>query len=278
MLAFGKVQKLKIARIVSVGAFLSDGKGNEVLLPKKYVDAEDAIGDELEVFIFNDTENRPVAIKERPSLLVGEIGFLKAVNITVHGAFMEWGISKDLFVHFKEQYSDMEVGKYYPIYVYLDEQNRMAGSSIISKSLSTETQDLEINQEVNLLILRKTEIGYEVVIDNTYKGLLYQNQVFQPINQGDRLKGYIQKIREDNKVDVSLKPSGYVGIEGEADELLQKLKDFGGFLPLHDKSSPEDIKETLNMSKKAFKKMVGLLYKNGQIELTPKGIKSLTVP
>lgn len=272
MIQIGKYNTLKIVRDTSVGLFLSDGE-KDVLLPNKYVPKRFEIGDELEVFVYLDHEERLTATTLKPYIKLGEFAYLKVSYINQYGAFLDWGLEKDLFVPFKEQARKMEEGKRYLVYAYLDEQtNRLVASSKVSQFLETENIELEPNQEVDLIVSHITELGINVIINSKYKGLLYKDAVYHNISPGKKLKGYIKTIRPDKKIDVSLTKSGVEAIEEHAQVVLDELKASKGFLRLTDNSHPEEIKTVLKMSKKAFKKAIGNLYKQKIITIQEDGI------
>lgn len=273
MIKIGKYNTLKILRETNIGLYLGDGT-EDVLLPNKYVPLQYEIGQEADVFVYLDHEQRKVATTLEPYIYLNEFALLRVNYTNEFGAFMDWGMEKDLFVPFAEQARKMEQGKRYLVYMYLDEQsNRLVGSSKINQFLDNENPDLEAGDEVELLISHISDAGINVIINERHKGLLYQNEVFdESIRPGDRLAGYIKKIRPGNKIDVSLEKPGYGKVEPNAQKILDELKASRGFLRLNDNSSPEDIKGILKMSKKTFKKAVGALYKERLIEIKPDGI------
>jgi predicted RNA-binding protein (virulence factor B family) len=268
----GHYNTLKIARETKVGLFLTDGK-DDVLLPLKYVPTEYNIGDELIVFVYLDHEERPVATTLEPYILMDEFGLLRVNYVNNIGAFLDWGLEKDLFVPFREQARPMEKGKRYLVFAYIDEKtNRIVASSKTNQFLNNENVTLQVGDEVDLIISHITDVGINVIINDQHKGLLYKDQVYDDIRTGDRMVGYIKTIRPDNKIDVTLQKTGYQNIEPNAQKIVDELKASRGFLRLNDNSDPEDIKTVLKMSKKTFKKAIGLLYKDKQIELKEDGI------
>ena len=268
----GHYNTLKIERLTKVGLFLSDGK-EDVLLPLKYVPKSYSIGDELIVFVYLDHEERPVATTLEPYILMDEFGLLRVNYVNNIGAFLDWGLEKDLFVPFREQARPMEKGKRYLVFAYIDEKtNRIVASSKTNQFLNNENVTLQVGDEVDLIISHITDVGINVIINDQYKGLLYKDQVYDDIRTGDRMVGYIKTIRPDNKIDVTLQKAGYKNIEPNAQKIVDELKASRGFLRLNDNSDPEDIKTVLKMSKKTFKKAIGLLYKDKQIELKEDGI------
>lgn len=273
MLTLGVYHTLKIARSTQVGLFLTDGT-NDVLLPLKYVPDGLKIGEEITVFVYLDHEERPVATTLKPYITLGDFAFLRVNYTNQFGAFLDWGLEKDLFVPFKEQARPMEQGKRYLVHLYLDEQtNRLVGSSKLNAFLNREPADVKEGDEVQLIISHTTELGVNVIINGTHKGLVYQNEIFDDkIRPGDKTKGYIKSVRPDGKIDVTFRKSGFESIEENARRVLDELKASRGFLRLNDDSHPEDIKTVLKMSKKTFKKAIGTLYRQKLIEIKADGI------
>ena len=268
----GHYNTLVIARETKVGLFLTDGS-TDVLLPVKYVPKQYTIGEEIIVFVYLDHEERPVATSLEPYILMDEFGLLRVNYINKFGAFLDWGLEKDLFVPFKEQARPMEKGKRYLVFAYIDQKtNRIVASSKTNQFLNNEELTVAEGDEVALIISHITDLGINVIINDIHKGLLYKNQVYDDIRLGDRLTGYIKTIRPDHKIDVSLQKLGYENIEPNADKILQELKANRGFLRLNDNSHPEDIKTVLKMSKKTFKKGIGSLYKDKLIQIKDDGI------
>ncbi|EDP96362.1 S1-like domain-containing RNA-binding protein [Kordia algicida OT-1] len=274
MIHLGQLNTLEILRETPPGLFLGDEEGNEILLPNKYVPASFEIGDKLSVFAYLDSHERPVTTTLKPYMKVNEFGLLRVTALSDYGAFLDWGLEKDLFVPFKEQARDMQEGKWYVVYCYLDEEtNRLVASSKTNKFLSNEELTVERFDEVDLMVSRFTDLGVEMIINQKHKGLVYQDEIYRDLKLGEKLKGVVKKIREDNKIDLSLQHIGYKNIEPSAQVVLDALQRNGGSLPLHDKSDPETIKERLNMSKKSFKKAIGSLYKQQQIVIKSDGIE-----
>ena len=275
MFEIGKYTTLKILRETEPGLYLgNDSEAEEViLLPHKYKPESFEIGDELKVFIYLDYEERPIATTLEPFVQLQSFGFLRCADVTKHGAFMDWGLEKHLFVSFKEQARPMKVNNWYIVYLYLDEQtNRLAGSSKTNQFLQNDHITLESYDEVEILVTHLTDKGANVIINGQHKGLIYLEDIFEDLRTGDRLKAYIKKIRDDHKIDVVLQKQGYRSIEPNAQYILDELKTAGGFLSINDKSSPEAIKELLGLSKKSFKKAIGSLYKDRLILLKDDGI------
>ncbi len=274
MIKIGDYNTLRVVRSTSVGIFLEDDQGTEILLPNKYVPNDIRLNQSLEVFCYLDHEERPIATTLKPLVIRDQFAYLEVAQVNKVGAFLDWGLEKQLFVPFKEQKTRMEEGKSYVVHCFLDEESfRLVASTKIDKFFKREWIDYKVNEQVNLLIYRKTDLGWEVIIDNTSKGLLFFSDVFKDISVGDNRAGYIKTIREDGKIDVSLEPIGLKALDASAHRILEELNKRDGFLPLHDKSSPDEIKQVLQMSKKSFKKGVGVLYKQRKIQLLPNGIK-----
>ena len=272
MIHIGKDNTLKIARSTNVGLYLTDGT-DDVLLPNKYVPKDYRIGDELLVFVYLDHEERPVATTIEPYIYLNEFALLQVSYTNQFGAFMDWGLEKDLFVPFREQARPMEQGKRYLVYMYLDEQSkRLVGSSKINQFLSNDNLTVTEGEEVDLIISHITDLGINVIINEKHKGLVYRDQAYHDLRTGDYFRGYIKTIRPDNKIDVTLQKTGVEGIEPNAEAIMDALRANRGFLRLHDDSHPEDIKTVLKMSKKAFKKAIGSLYKQRLIEIKNDGI------
>jgi predicted RNA-binding protein (virulence factor B family) len=270
----GKYNTLKIVKDLDFGVYLDGGDGLEILLPARYVPKNVKPGDEVEVFIYHDNEGRLIATTARPLAVVGEFSFMEVVSVNQTGAFLNWGIMKDLLVPFREQKMPMQEGRWYLVYVHLDAASgRIVASARIDKFLDNVPPDYTYNQEVDLLATDETDIGYKVIINNLHWGLVYHSQVFRSLEKGEQLKGYIKEVRDDDKIDVSLTPLGYRKVEGIAGIVLGSLKAHGGFLPVHDKSEPEEIYALFRCSKKAFKQAVGSLYKDKIITIEANGIK-----
>ncbi|WP_296147465.1 S1-like domain-containing RNA-binding protein [uncultured Flavobacterium sp.] len=273
MIEIGKYNTLTIDRDTQVGLFLTDGK-DDVLLPNKYVPKVFEIGQEITVFVYLDHEERPVATTLEPYVLLNEFALLRVNYINNVGAFMDWGMEKDILVPFKEQARPMEKGKRYLVYLYIDEKtNRLVASSKTNQFLNNENITVEVGEEVDLIVSHITDLGINVIINEQHKGLVYKDEVYDDrIRTGDRTRGFIKTIRPDGKIDVSLQKLGFENIEPNAEKILDELRANRGFLRLNDNSHPEDIKTVLKMSKKTFKKAVGTLYKQKLIEIKEDGI------
>lgn len=274
MAEIGKLNQLEVVKEVDFGIYLDGGNLGEILMPKRFVPEGTMPGDFIEAFIYLDSEDRLLATTEKPLAMVDDFALLEVVSVAPVGAFLNWGLPKDLFVPFREQRKPMEVGEKYLVYVYLDEDSkRIAASSKIEQFLDNIPLDYDENEEVDLIIVNETDLGYNAIIDNSHLGVLFKNEVFQTLHPGDRMTGYIKKIRSDGKIDLRLDKIGYEKIGGFADEILRKLQQNNGFLPLTDKSSPEEIYQTFGISKKNFKAAIGALYKRRIITLEENGIR-----
>ena len=270
----GEYNRLTIVKAVDFGLYLDGGDEGEILLPSRYVPKDCRIGDELDVFIYLDNEERIVATTQKPLAKVGDFAYLEVSWVNEYGAFLHWGPLKDLFCPFREPKMRMEIGESYIVFVYIDRESyRIAASAKIEHYLQKDTPPYTVGTETDLLIWQKTNLGFKVIIDNRYQGLVYEDQIFKRIHTGDRMKGYISQVREDGKLDVTLQPLGYQQARAFSDTLLQYLKNNGGFCDLGDKSDAEDIKRRFQVSKKTFKKAVGDLYKRCLIVLDEQGIR-----
>lgn len=276
MAAIGLINELEVVKEVDFGIYLDGGPHGEILMPKRYVPEGCKPGDTLEVFIYLDSEDRLLATNEKPKAMVGDFALLTVVSVTSVGAFLDWGLPKDLLVPFREQQQTMEAGKSYLVYVYLDnESQRIVATSKLDKCVDNIPVDYEVGEEVDLLVAGQTDLGFKAIIDNSHWGMLYKNEVFQPLKTGQKLKGFIKTIREDEKIDLSLQKEGYEKIDDISQSILNKLAANSGFLSLTDKSSPDVIKQTLHISKKNFKKAIGALYKQRLISIEDNGIRML---
>jgi predicted RNA-binding protein (virulence factor B family) len=264
----GKYNELAVLKSTPIGLFLGD-RSEEILLPKRYAPEKINIGDKLKVFIFLDHENRSIATTKIPYATVDEFAFLTVKEVNEHGAFLDWGIDKDLFIPYSEQTVEPQIGKKYLVFIYIDDRSgRITASMKWDQFTDDQTEDLIPGSEVQLLIAQQTEIGFKAIINNRNEGLLYKNELFQPVHAGDVVKGFIKQVREDGKVDLSLQQPGYSHIKSTKEILLQFLKEHNGVLPLGDKSPPEQIYRQLNMSKKVFKKTVGGLFKEKLVTIS----------
>ncbi len=274
MIYLGEYNSLKIVRQTDNGVYLTDEENSgEVLLPNKFVPETWGVGDVIQVFIFKDSEDRITATTDKPLIKLNEFACLQVRDVNDFGAFLNWGLDKDLLVPFKEQPGKMIPGNWYIVHLYLDEQtNRLAASARYQKFLQKQFIRLQAGEAVDLLIDDQTELGINVIINNRYRGLIYQNEIFEKLRRGDRRKGYVKLVRPDGKIDVTLQKIGYAKIEPNGEKILAQLKANHGYLLLTDKSDPDDIAEALKMSKKTFKKAIGTLYKQRLIRLEEDGI------
>ena len=269
----GEFNLLSAKRRTLNGYYLIDNENTEILLPNKYVPTGMKPGDEISVFVFKDSEDRLTATTEQPYVLLNEFAVLEVIDVNPVGAFIDWGLEKDLLVPYSEQASKMKVGSSYPVYLYLDEKTqRLAATSKTNRVLEKNEISVKEGEEVDLLICNSTDIGINVIINNIHEGLLYDNELFQAVTPGERITGYIKNIRPDNKIDVSLQKQGYSNVEPNTKKILDSLKDNNGFLNLTDKSDPIVILAKLEMSKKTFKKAIGSLYKQKLIRIEDDGI------
>ena len=276
MVHLGTYCTLEIVKKTDFGYYLNGENFGEILLPKRYMTSEMGIGKMVSVFVYLDGEERIVATTETSTASVGEFAFLKVKSIDAIGAFLEWLENKDLLVPFKEQKIRMEAGKSYVVYVYEDKvTNRVAASMKLEKFFAKNTPPYRTGEEVDLLVWTPTELGFKVIVNGAFLGLIYKNEIFAKVQTGQKLKGYVKKIREDGKLDVTLQAPGYQRINPNAEKIIQMLKKSGGFLPYNDKSDAEVIYAIFHMSKKVFKQSVGNLYKNRTISIENDGIRLL---
>jgi hypothetical protein len=273
MLNIGKINKLNVIKKQGADVYLDNGTSGKVLLADKKMSATCQVGDTLEVFVFVDSEGHLSATTKIPFAQVDDIALLKVVSLNYVGAFLDWGLPKDLLVHFSEQHHEMEVGRSYLVKVFLDDKNRIAATTKIDRFINDESVDFEVGQKVSLIIAEKTELGFKAIVNNSHWGLLYQNELFQALRKGQKLDGYIKKIRDDQKIDLSLHHPGYGKVVSLTDNILIKLKENDGVLMLSDKSPPEAIYAAFGVSKKVFKQAIGALYKKKLITLDKNGIR-----
>ena len=266
MLRAGRIQKLTVSRISDYGLYLADNR---------YISLTDKPGDEKEVFLYHDSEDRLVATTETPLLRVGEAGYLRVVDKTAHGAFLDWGLyGKDLFLPNRNQQGGIIAGRSYIVYLYEHSiTGRCVATCKLKSFINNDIITVAPRQEVDLLVASESPIGYRVIINNRHWGMLYRNQLFRPIAVGDRTKGYVRKLTEDNRIDVSLQQEGFAQVKDSAEVLLQLVRDNGGFLPLNDDSAPEEVNRLTQTSKKVFKRSLGMLLKRGAVTVDEQGIK-----
>ncbi|MEX1192361.1 MAG: S1-like domain-containing RNA-binding protein [Brumimicrobium sp.] len=268
MVQIGDYNTLKIDRFTSVGAFLSDEDGFEVLLPNKYLRDDMELDQEIKIFLYNDSEDRPVATTETPFVTLNNFAYLKVKETTDFGAFMDWGLEKDLLIPFKEQTAKMNEGGVYLVHLSFDEQtNRLVGSAKINQFLSKDIEGIEVGDKVNLFVCDVTDLGRKVIVNNKYNGLIFRDRLIKPLRNGEEVKGYVEYIRQDGKIDISLAPIGVERFDEFSNTVLEYLKLHGGEMELTDKSNPDIIRSRLGMSKKSFKKALGNLYKKKKVVL-----------
>ncbi len=276
MIALGKYNTLTVVKAVDFGLYLDGEERGEILLPNEYVPQNCFPGDELRVFVYFDSEDRIVATTETPHIAVGEFAVMKVVAITSIGAFLDWGLRKDLLVPFREQRDRMTEGRSYLVYAYLDDEtDRIVATEKVEKYLGKTVAAYEPGEAVDVLIARPSDLGFTVIINNAHWGLIYRNEVFQPLRPGQKLKAFIREVRPDGKIDVVLQQGGYVQVDPLTRKILEKIKDNGGVLDISDKTAPEIIYNIFGCSKKNYKKALGALYKQGVIEIGENEIRLL---
>jgi hypothetical protein len=275
MIEIGKTNKLKILKEAGIGLYLGDGSGEEVLLPNKYCPDKYKIEDDIEVFVYRDHEERKIATNLTPRIKLHEFALLQVTAVTEFGAFMDWGLEKELFVPFNEQRHKMKEGRWYIVYLDLDTRtDRLYAASRIEKYLQNKELTVTEKEKVELLVMQKTDLGLTVIVNNRHTGLIFNNEIFKKINIGDKLNGFVKKIREDNKIDISLQPIGYKeSIDTNREFIYHALVKNNGFLAVTDKTSPDEIYAMFGISKKAFKKTLGALLKQKKIKILPTGIQ-----
>jgi len=274
----GQHQELTILRHTTVGLYLGDDAGDEdVLLPNKYCPEKFALGDKLRVFVYRDYEERKIATNLMPKILLHQFAFLRVTSVSNIGAFMDWGLEKELLVPFREQRKKMEEGRWYIVYLDLDDEtDRLYATNKIEKRLQNHTLTAKEGDAVEIMIMKKTDLGFSFIVNQQHEGLIFESDIFSKLNIGDKLKGYVKKIREDNKLDIQLQPIGFENFnDPNCEMILTRLAANDGFLAISDKSSPEEIYDQFGISKKAYKKAIGTLYKQRKITLEPDGIKSV---
>jgi len=274
MTAIGERSSLQILHEKTFGLFLDGGELGEILLPRREMPVKWALGDFVDVFLYNDSEDRPVATLKSPKVMPGQFARLKCVAVTGVGAFLDWGLPKDLLVPFREQKVRMDVGKNYIVHVHVDEQtSRIIASTRIARHMDQTPHDFRLEQEVDLIIFGKTDLGYKAIIDGTHSGLLFANEVFQDLQPGEALKGYITAIRPDGKINISLHAAGRAKVDDLEGQILAELAARGGFWSLGDHSPAAEINEELGVSKRTFKQATGALFKKGRITIENNGIR-----
>ncbi len=274
MVEIGRINKLTIKRMREYGLHLDGGEFGDILLKGKYDPEKCRPGDEIEVFVYGDRDDHLLATTLKPYATVGQFAKLRVVENSSSGSYLYWGLEKDLFVPRSEQQEQMKEGKSYLVFIFLNEKSkRIAASSKLDKFLSTKPPNYEEGEEVDLVIFEKSDLGYRALVNHAHGGMLYENEVFQRLNIGQELKGYIKKIREDHKIDLTLQKPGFEGVDDVAQAILGTIKEHGGTISVTDKSRPEDIYALFGVSKKVFKKAIGALYKKRRIAIDINGIK-----
>jgi len=272
----GKFNTLRVRRRVDFGIYLEDDHGERVLLPQRYVPEGVQVGDMLDVFLYLDEDEKLVATTERPLAQVGDFAYLETAWVNQYGAFLKWGPMKDLFCPFREQKKRMEIGNSYIVHVLIDEESyRLMASAKVERYLDTARPDYSHGDEVQVLVWQKTDLGFKVIVDNRYAGLVYKDQIFRHIHTGDRLTAYVEHVRDDGKIDITLQPTGRQQTEQFSEQLLAWLKERGGHCDLGDKSPSEAIAARFGVSKKTFKRAVGDLYKRRLITMTDESLTLL---
>ena len=272
----GEVQTLRVACVSDYGLYLEDGEHNEVLLPNRYVSLAQKVGDEVEVFVYHDSEDRIVATTETPLIKAGEVSYLEVVDKNIHGAFLNWGISgKDLFLPNRNQQGGVVVGRRYFVYMYVDNvTGRCVATGKLKNFVNNEgVVTVAPRQEVDILVVSESPIGYRVVVENRHWGMIYKNQIFRKVEIGERCRAYVVRVTEDNRIDLSLQQQGFAQVKGSAEHICGELKRNGGFLPLGDDSAPEQVQQMLQMSKKQFKRSLGMLLSSGRVRIVESGIE-----
>jgi hypothetical protein len=269
----GQLNRLVVKKQVEFGVYLDGNSWGDILLPRRYVPKTADIGSSVEVFLYLDSEDQLIATTEKPLVMVGQVAQMKVVATTKVGAFLNWGLKKDLLVPFAEQNVPMQQDYSYLVYCLVDKSNRIVASSKLDKFIGKTTPEYQAGQEVDIIVAEPTDLGYKVVVDHQHWGLLYKDQIFKPLRRGYSCKAYVQKVRSDGKLDLILDKPGYAKTLDLTGQILQKLQQQGGELPLSDKSSPEDIYAAFGVSKKVFKQAIGALFKEQKIEITPQAIK-----
>ena len=274
MVNIGKYNSLRVVREVDFGVYLDGENEGEILMPLRYVPRDCQIGSFVDVFLYFDSEDRPIATTEKPYAQVGEFAMLRVKSVNKIGTFLDWGIMKDLLVPFREQKVTMTEGRSYLVYIYIDEESRrIVASAKLNKFLDKTLPEYTVGQEVELVVESETELGYKAIVNNSHWGVLYENEVFEQLAKGLKIKGYIKKIRTDNKIDLSMHPLGYEKVDPIAQMILDELKKEGGYVAVSDKSEAEMVYRVFGISKKSFKQAVGALYKKRLITLEPDGIR-----
>jgi predicted RNA-binding protein (virulence factor B family) len=273
MIEIGKINTLTILRETTVGLYLGDEDKNDVLLPNSFIKDNYKVGDKLDVFIYNDSEDRIIATTKTPYAKINEFAYLRVVSVSEVGAFMDWGLEKDLLVPFSEQKHKMSDDNFYVVYIYLDEvTNRIVASNKIDKFINNENIQLEEGQKVDLIVYEESPLGFSCIINGAHKGLIYHNDIYKDVYIGDEMEGFVKTIREDKLIDVSFQKSGFKNVLDSTEVVMEYLEKNNGYLSLHDKSTPEEISIRLSMSKATFKKAIGILYRHRKVLIKPDGV------
>ncbi|MDP3556140.1 MAG: S1-like domain-containing RNA-binding protein [Bacteroidota bacterium] len=273
MIEIGKINNLTILRETTVGLYLGDDERNDVLLPNSFIKEEHKVGEKLDVFIYNDSEDRIIATTKNPYVKINEFAYLRVVSVSEVGAFLDWGLEKDLLVPYSEQKHKMSEDNFYVVYVYLDEvTNRIVASNKIDKFLDNENVELKEAEPVDLIIYEESPLGFSCIINGAHKGLIYHNDIFKEVFIGDEMEGFVKTIREDKLIDISFQKSGFKNVLDSTEVVMEYLQKNNGFLNLHDKSTPEEISIRLSMSKATFKKAIGILYRHRKVLIKPDGV------
>ena len=279
MVEVGKCNRLRVIRRTDTGVWLDGMKLGDIFMPNGYARMDCTAGDDIDVFIFSDSEDQLLATTKKPYAMVGDFALLKVASITPVGTFLDWGLKKDLLIPFGEQKEKMEEGRSYIVYVHLDKKTgRIVASSKLNRFLNKQPADFEEGQRVELMICSQTEIGYKAIIDNSRWGILYKNEVFQSLKKGQRLPGFIKKVRDDGKIDLCLQRPGSEKIGEVSDKIIDLIKARGRFIPITDKSPAETIYSMFGVSKKTYKKAIGALYKKRLIAIEENGIRLIAKP
>ena len=273
MIQVGEYNELEVVKELDFGIYFREGDV-EILMPTKWVPQGTKIGDTLNVFVFRDSDDRLIATTVKPMATADTFAFLEAKQVNEVGAFLDWGMDKDLFVPFREQAQKMQAGKSYVVFVYVDEEtDRLVASSKLSRFIIREDVDVQEGDIVDLLIYSESDLGFNAIVNDLYSGLIYKNEIYEAIRVGDKMQGFVKRVREDEKIDLSLQKSGYELVDDVKWRILKLIKEENGLLALNDNSTPEEIKAKLQISKKAFKKAVGALYRERLVKLTDKGVE-----
>ena len=274
MLQIGKINRLSVKGIRDNYIHLDGGESGDILLKRTYATQKHQPGDEIDVFVYVDKEQRLIATTQKPYAMVGEFTYLRVVGNSPAGAFMHWGLENDLFVPKSQQQNSMRESKSYVVFIFISEKhNRISASSKLDNFLGLQPPKYEEGEEVDLLVYAKTDLGYSAVVNSSHAGMIYQNEVFQKLNIGQRLPGYVKKIREDLKIDLRLQQTGYKRVDDISQTILNTIQDSGGMVAVTDKSRPEEIYALFGVSKKVFKKAIGGLYKKRLIVIDADGIR-----